>query len=687
MDEKLENIIRDIEDLDASLKEKEGEIRKITRSLMEHKPVVPWDRNADRNIKQSIRDSLEKRKRIIPFKQKKGNWKYIWLAASLILAFVISGLFIFNSLSSQSSLTLKEEKSVTFFDADDQQKETVEQTQTTTETEETERDEDSMMQPPEKPEDFIEYSDTIEEGEVTEDIDNLESGLEEQMLGQKDKQEVLIPSTEDLLSNLSFDDTTTYKEFNTEEYDRIYENEFVQALTTPVSTVSIDVDTASYSNVRRYINSNSLPPKDAVRIEELINYFEYDYPDETGEHPFSIWTQVSVCPWNQEHLLLHIGLQGKTVLLEDQPPSNLVFLIDVSGSMADSNKLPLLINGFHLLVNELGRKDTVSIVVYAGAAGLVLPPTSGRNKDKILDALSRLDAGGSTAGGEGILLAYKTAGENFIDNGNNRIILATDGDFNVGITSDADLTRLIEEKRDEGIFLTVLGFGTGNYKDSKMETLADTGNGNYFYIDNIREAEKVLVTELSKTIFTIAKDVKVQIEFNPGYIDSYRLIGYENRILQKEDFDDDTKDAGEIGAGHTVTFLYEIIPAEEILTETELRYQTTELKEEAQSNNEIAYIKLRYKFPDADESILFDRVVPNEITDLSLTTDDFRFAASVAEWGLLLRDSEFKGDASLEQVLELARDSLGEDQYRFRDEFIDLVETSILLFSLQIRDR
>jgi len=471
-------------------------------------------------------------------------------------------------------------------------------------------------------------------------------------------------------------------DFNTEEYDRIYENEFLDALSNPLSTFSIDVDTASYSNVRRFINNSQLPPQDAVRIEEFINYFNYDYPPPQDEHPFSIYTEISQAPWNPAHQLAHIGLQGRRVPKEQLPDSNLVFLLDVSGSMNEPNKLPLVKQGFKLLVDQLDQDDKVAIVVYAGAAGLVLPPTSGDNKAAILQAIDNLEAGGSTAGGQGIVLAYQVAQENFINGGNNRVILATDGDFNVGPSSDAELVRLIEEKRDEGIFLTILGFGTGNYKDSKMEQLADKGNGNYAYLDNIREAKKVLVSELAGTLLTIAKDVKIQIEFNPAKVRAYRLIGYENRILAKEDFADDTKDAGELGAGHTVTALYEIIPidADEATRPTpELKYQETDLSAEAEQTNELMTVKLRYKQPDGNQSILMVQPVLDESVSFAEASDNFTFSAAVAEFGLLLRDSQFKGDATYDQVLELAKASKGQDEAGYRAEFIRLVETVELL--------
>jgi Ca-activated chloride channel family protein len=471
-------------------------------------------------------------------------------------------------------------------------------------------------------------------------------------------------------------------DFNTEEYDRIYENQFLDALSNPLSTVSIDVDTASYSNARRFINDSTLPPADAVRIEEFINYFNYDYPQPTDEHPFSINVELSEAPWNRDHQLVHIGLQGLDVPKEELPPSNLVFLLDVSGSMNQANKLPLVKRGFQLLVDQMGERDSVAIVVYAGAAGLVLPSTNGTNKAAIIQALENLEAGGSTAGGEGIKLAYDIAAENFIEGGNNRVILATDGDFNVGPSSDAELIRLIEEKREEGIFLTILGFGTGNYKDSKMEQLADKGNGNYAYLDSIREANKVLVSEMAGTLLTIAKDVKIQIEFNPAKVQAYRLIGYENRLLAKEDFDDDTKDAGELGAGTAVTFLYEIIPAgadEELRPTPELKYQDTEVSEEGGQTNELLTLKLRYKQPDGNESILMTHPVLDEALPLDQTSDNFRFSAAVAEFGMLLRDSAFKGDATYENVRELARSAMGNDETGYRLEFMQMVESAELL--------
>ena len=410
--------------------------------------------------------------------------------------------------------------------------------------------------------------------------------------------------------------------FNTEGYASVNENGFKNVKNNPLSTFSIDVDNASYSNIRRFINMGELPPADAVRIEEMINYFKYDYPEPKGEHPFSVYTELAVCPWNKKHQLLHVGLRGKSIDKSSLPPSNLVFLIDVSGSMSDPNKLPLLKSAFGLLVNELRAQDRVAIVVYAGAAGLVLESTPGNRKEAIMAAIDNLEAGGSTAGGAGLKLAYAEAEKNFVKGGNNRIILATDGDFNVGESSNGGMERLVEEKRELGVFITVLGFGMGNVKDDKMEIIADKGNGNYSYIDNLQEARKVLVREFGGTLFTIAKDVKFQIEFNPAKVKSYRLIGYENRLLNDEDFNDDTKDAGEMGAGHNVTALYELIPAgsdEKIPSVDPLKYQVSGSNDykENDLSDEYLTIKIRYKKPDGNTSMLLEKPVRGYINDLA----------------------------------------------------------------------
>ncbi|GIJ95325.1 hypothetical protein CAPN002_25430 [Capnocytophaga stomatis] len=467
-----------------------------------------------------------------------------------------------------------------------------------------------------------------------------------------------------------------------ETYKNIEENKFKKTATDPVSTFSADVDRASYSNIRRMLNNGSFPEKDAVRIEEMINYFDYDYPqpDAKSKTPFKMTTELSKAPWNSKNYLLQIGMQAQKIDMEKTPPSNIVFLIDVSGSMDYPNKLPLLKSSFKLLLNSLKPSDKVAIVVYAGSSGLVLPSTSAKEKATIEAALEKLEAGGSTAGGEGLKLAYKVARENFIPSGNNRIILATDGDFNVGINNYDELQRLVEEERKSGVYISVLGFGMGNYRDDMTETIANKGNGNYAYIDNIMEAKKVLVNEFGGTFYTVAKDVKFQVEFNPKYVKEYRLLGYENRMLNTEDFEDDQKDAGEVGSGHTVTVLYEIIPADGKNEDT-LRYQNQQLNEKAKKGNEIAFLKIRYKKPDSksNKSIEVSEPIDFQVKEISKTTDNFRFAASVAEFGMLLRDSEFKAEASYQQVIDLAKNALGKDKEGYRKEFIRLVESAKLL--------
>ncbi|MEJ6981120.1 von Willebrand factor type A domain-containing protein [Pedobacter sp. P351] len=472
-------------------------------------------------------------------------------------------------------------------------------------------------------------------------------------------------------------------DFNTESYNGINENRFFQARQTPLSTFGIDVDAASYSNVRRYINNGNLPPVDAVRIEEMINYFSYEYPQPQNNDPFSVNTEISSAPWNHQHRLVRIGLQGKKIPLTNLPASNLVFLIDVSGSMNQANKLPLVKSSIKLLVDQLREKDKVSIVVYAGAAGLVLPATSGERKQTIKNALDALQAGGSTAGGAGIKLAYKIAMENIVKGGNNRVILASDGDFNIGVSSDGEMQRLIEDKKKSGIFLTVLGYGMGNYKDSKMETLADKGNGNYAYIDNITEARKVLVNEFGGTLFTIAKDVKLQIEFNPKKVQYYRLIGYENRLLNKEDFNNDKKDAGDLGSGHSVTALYEIIPVgvKSKFKESvdDLKYQNNSTDIKTPYGNELFTVKLRYKTPTGNTSKLIEKSVLDKNIDWDKTSKDFKFSAAVAGYGMLLRDSEFLQETNYPKVISWAKSGLGDDEEGYRNEFVQLVKSSALL--------
>ena len=467
-------------------------------------------------------------------------------------------------------------------------------------------------------------------------------------------------------------------DFNTEGYASVNENGFKNVRNNPLSTFSIDVDNASYSNIRRYINGGSLPPADAVRIEEMINYFKYDYPEPRGEHPFSVYSELAICPWNTKHYLFHVGLRGKSIDKSSLPPSNLVFLIDVSGSMSSFNKLPLLKSAFGLLVNELRQEDKVAIVVYAGAAGLVMESTPGNRKEVIMSAIDNLEAGGSTAGGAGLRLAYSVAEKNFVKGGNNRIILATDGDFNVGESSNGGMERLVEEKRELGVFMTVLGFGMGNVKDDKMEIIADKGNGNYSYIDNLQEARRVLVREFGGTLFTIAKDVKFQLEFNPAKVESYRLIGYENRLLNDEDFNDDTKDAGEMGAGHMVTALYEIIPAgsgEKAPSVDPLKYQTPGNSREISGNysDELLTIKVRYKQPDGKTSMLLEKPVRASAGNIENASDNLRYAAAVAEFGMILRESEFKGSATLESSINLANRARGEDEEGYRAELIRIM--------------
>jgi Ca-activated chloride channel homolog len=469
-------------------------------------------------------------------------------------------------------------------------------------------------------------------------------------------------------------------DFNTETYSRVRETGFKDVRQDPLSTFSIDVDNAAYSNVRRFINSGQLPPPDAVRIEEMLNYFSYHYAEPLGEHPFAMHTELSHCPWNTQNQLLHVGLRAKSIDKKELARSNLVFLIDVSGSMQPANRLPLVKTAMAMLVEELRPQDRVAIVIYASRTAVILESTPASQKEKILAAIAGLSAGGSTAGGQALRMAYDVATGNFISGGNNRIIMCTDGDFNVGESSNAAMERLVEEKRKSGVFITVLGFGMGNYKDDRLEIIANKGNGNYGYIDNIQEARKMLVSEFGGTLFTVAKDVKLQIEFNPTRVKAYRLIGYENRRLNNEDFNDDTKDAGEMGAGHTVTALYEIIPAgasTEIPGIDPLKYQNnTASPVPGNRNAELLTIKTRYKLPDSEQSVMFDLPVRGQILPLARTTDDFRFAAAVAEFGLLTLNSPFKAAASYENILKMSADAKGRDHEGYRAEFINLVRTA-----------
>jgi len=470
----------------------------------------------------------------------------------------------------------------------------------------------------------------------------------------------------------------TDEQFDTETYDSIEENRFRAAKDNPLSTFSIDVDTASYSNVRRFLQGDQLPPSGAVRIEELINYFPYNYPEPKIGDPFSVNIEVSRAPWDEKHELVRIGLKGRSIPAAERPVSNLVFLVDVSGSMRDPDKLPLLKRSLRALVENLAPKDRVAIAVYAGSSGLALPSTSAAEKDRILNALDELEAGGSTNGAEGIQLAYRTARENFAKDGNNRVILCTDGDFNVGVTNQSELISLIEKERAFGIFLSVLGFGTGNLKDSTMEKLADKGNGNYSYIDSLSEGRKVLVEQAGATLFTIAKDVKIQVEFNPSRVAGYRLIGYENRLLAKEDFNDDKKDAGEIGAGHSVTAFYEIVPVGQPLPEQAsvdpLKYQVP-ATDQTTSSDELLTVKLRYKAPDGDTSRLIESSLRTGAEKgFEQASQDFQFATAVAAFGMKLRGSPNSGNISWDDIQKIARRSLGDDPGTYRAEFLTLVE-------------
>lgn len=465
-------------------------------------------------------------------------------------------------------------------------------------------------------------------------------------------------------------------EMNTEDYAHVNENQFLSVADQPLSTFSIDVDTASYANARRFLNQGTLPPKDSIRVEEWLNYFSYDYPDPAGNEPFSATSEVSACPWNGSHRLVRLGLKTRSISQATTPPRNLVFLVDVSGSMMPENKLPLLKRGLGMLAENLRSNDTISIVVYAGASGLALPPTPGSDRARVMDALGRLEAGGSTNGGDGIRLAYSVASARFIKGGINRVILATDGDFNVGTSSQGELQRLIEDERKSGVFLTVLGFGEGNVKDATMELLADKGNGNYAYIDSINEARKVLVREAGATLVTVAKDVKLQVEFNPTRVESYKLIGYEDRLLAKEDFNDDKKDAGDIGAGHSVTALYEVIPKGEKGAPPKvdpLKYQTAPGVAPAAVSNELMTVNIRYKAPSSETSQKFSRTVADAAAPIAQSSQDFRFAAAVAEAGLVLRSAPSLSGASLESARSLAQGAVGADPNGDRHEFVSLL--------------
>lgn len=491
------------------------------------------------------------------------------------------------------------------------------------------------------------------------------------------------------LESRFFDSADSTTDLNTEAYDAITENAFQRTIDQPLSTFSVDVDTASYANVRRFLNMGQLPPAGAVRIEELVNYFTYDDAPPTNAEPFAVHAETAGCPWNPAHRLVRFGLKGKVIENQKRPRSNLVFLLDVSGSMNEPNKLPLVKESLRLLTQQLGENNRVAIVVYAGASGLALPSISGSEQSAIGEALDRLAAGGSTNGGEGIALAYRVAEEHKIPGGVNRVILCTDGDFNVGVTNRSDLVQLVEQHAKAGVFLSVLGYGMGNLKDSTMEQLADKGNGNYAYIDTINEAKKVLVEQMSGTLVTIAKDVKIQIEFNPRMVAGYRLLGYENRMLAAQDFKDDTKDAGEIGAGHTVTALYELIPtgsdAGGVIAVDPLRYQQAAALTDAASSNEMLTLKLRYKHPDGQTSDEIRFTLKDTGLEFSRASANLRFAASVAAFGMLLRNSQHKGEATLPAVSEWAATAVGDDPNGYRQEFLELIHKAGTLQRVSMR--
>jgi Ca-activated chloride channel family protein len=637
----IEKILQDLFDFDPSLRQKEAEMRKIIRDLLADRPDTGFDEAFQDQLKNRLLEAFSeqhpKRKPFRPF--------YWGLAASLFFGAVALTLWLRQETPNQAP----------------QKIETISR-------------DIKLMVPPIA----AAPSDSRMKGAAKKSED-----LDERLVAPREVSDGFQKQVEQSLDSLettSLAEAGAEKEYNREEYAIIHENEFLSARDNPLSTFSIDVDTAAYANVRRHLQQNTLPPRDAVRIEELINYFDYDHEAPRGEKPFALIGDIAQTPWNPDHKLVMVAIKGMEIQTSRLPASNLVFLIDVSGSMDEPQKLPLLKESFRLLVGQLDKRDRVSIVVYAGAAGVVLPPTRASEKETILSALDRLKAGGSTAGGEGIDLAYHLAEKNLVKGGNNRVILATDGDFNIGPFSDADMEHLIESKRDKGIFLSVLGFGMGNYKDAKMEILADRGNGNYAYIDSILEAKKVLVNDLRKTLFTIAKDVKIQVEFNPAHVGSYRLIGYENRLLKKEDFRDDRKDAGEIGSGHSVTAFYEIIPPElSNKSPDSLKYQKNQIRAEALTSRELLTLRVRYKDPDGEVGKEISEVFLDENRPFEQASRSMRFAASVAEFGLLLRDSRYKGRASFDRVLAEARRSLGPDPHGYGQEFLRLVETAQLL--------
>lgn len=687
-------------------------IDKYFRKLSEEQEPKPF-KNMDA-IWDKVEEKLDqkKKKRVIPF------WKYAGIAAAVLVLITVGSRFINQNPTVQNSesettdiVLIEEEKIQEEFDSlhnsDDvvafelampEKKEIIGNSETITTKEVKILQEVVKYTPPVIVEKTVEseivLDDTYSEVQLSsneeKENDSFVSALKGKTSGvvinagtgqPGSSATVRIRGTHSLpTESQSFYDkhANGFFDKNTESYENFTENQFESAQSNPVSTFSIDVDNASYTNIRRFINNGQTVPKDAVRIEEMVNFFNYDYPKPTGEHPFSIHTEYSDAPWNPNHKLLKIGLQGKEIPTDKLPKSNFVFLVDVSGSMSDTNKLPLLKSSMKVLLDELRDEDRVSIVYYANNVGVLLEPTKAKEKKKIIEVIDTMTASGGTSGGAGLELAYEMAEKHFVKGGNNRIILATDGDFNIGKSSDSEMQQLIEEKRKSGVFLTCLGFGMGNYKDSKMITLSKKGNGNYAYIDNIQEANRFLGKEFKGSMYAIAKDVKIQIEFNPTHVQAYRLIGYEMRKLRNEDFTNDAIDAGELGSGHTVTALYEIIPngvkSEFYTYENDLKYTQTN-PVAGRYQNELATIKFRYKKPDGDKSIEMIHTVPNQKTALQNASKDFKFTSAVAWFGLKLRDSQLIPNKESKEIIKLAKDGLHNDADGYKAEFIRLVNS------------
>lgn len=683
MNEQIAQIIRELLELDPSLQGQEESMKKTIEKLLSEKPETGFDEAYKAELKVELLKQFSKKRS----SSKSTRMVYWGLAAMLAIGVLAMSVWFSSDKKINTAPISLQDISAASQKSEMQEMVPLEKPMTE---ERTESGRTQALPPSPSVMRKDKGAETVSRDSEVEGVENavegaavggVEGGVLGGVLGTamgvNEERKAIAPASK---ADWYREAEAKREEFNTEGYAAVHENDFLLAVDNPLSTFSIDVDTASYANVRRFLMQNRLPPVDAVRIEELINYFDYDYELPKGETPFAVHREVCSAPWNPEHSLVMLALQGQDIRETELPPANLVFLLDVSGSMNEPSKLPLLRESCKLLVRQLSKRDRVAIVVYAGAAGLVLPSTSAADKETIMDALDRLQAGGSTAGGAGINLAYQVAVDNFIKGGNNRVILATDGDFNVGASSDAEMERLIEEKRGQGVFLSVLGFGMGNYKDSKMETLADKGNGNYAYIDSLIEAQKVLANDMRKTLFTIAKDVKIQVEFNPSKVGSYRLIGYENRLLKKEDFRDDRKDAGEVGSGHCVTVFYEIIPAALDKKDPEqLKYMDSRIKDSARSSEELLTVRVRYKKPDLETSVEMVETLDDTDRTIAQVSQSMRFASAVAEFGMLLRDSQYKGQASFEKLIERAQSSIGKDPYGYRQEFVHLAEMAKIL--------